>query len=51
VVAQEIAEGSKTMNQTEPLRIGAAEFFPGEGGAIDLPIGSLTGYQPVTMHV
>lgn len=39
------------MNEATPLRIGAVEFFPGEGGVVDLPVGSLTGYQPVTMHV
>lgn len=35
----------------ESLRIGTSEFLPGESGVVDLPVGSLTGYQPVTMHV
>ncbi len=39
------------MSSSTPLRIGPAEFQPGEGGVVDLPVGSVTGYQPVTMHV
>jgi predicted deacylase len=39
-----------TMDPT-PLRIGTTGFLPGESGVVDLPVGSLTGYQTVTMHV
>ena len=39
------------MSQDNPLRVGSVEFLPGQCGVVDLPVGSLTGYQPVTMHV
>ncbi len=39
------------MSDFEPLTIGKATFLPGESGVVDLPIGSLTGYLPVTMNV
>ena len=39
------------MTERPPLRIGNAEFLPGESGIVELPIGSLTGYQPVTMQI
>lgn len=39
------------MSDTPPLTIGSATFLPGESGVVDLPIGSLTGYLPVTMSV
>jgi len=35
----------------QPLAIGRTTFLPGEKGVVELPIGSLTGYQPVTMSV
>ena len=39
------------MSDFTPLTIGTATFLPGESGVVDLPIGSLTGYLPVTMSV
>jgi len=39
------------MNDFTPLTIGTVTFLPGESGVIDLPVGSLTGYLPVTMSV
>jgi len=39
------------MNEASPIRIGSVDFLPGQCGVVDLPVGSLTGYQPVTMHV
>jgi predicted deacylase len=39
------------METAETLKIGPAGFLPGESGVVELPIGSLSGYQPVTMHV
>ena len=34
-----------------PLRIGHSEFLPGESGVVELPVGSLSGHQPVVMQV
>lgn len=34
-----------------PIRISDRDFFPGERGAVDVPVGSLIDYQPVTMTV
>lgn len=39
------------MSGTEPLQIGEKVFMPGHRGEIDLPIGSLIDYQPITMNV
>jgi predicted deacylase len=45
-----------TVEKTEesgipPLTIGSATFLPGDKGVVELPIGSLTGYQPISMSV
>ncbi|MCB1063582.1 MAG: succinylglutamate desuccinylase/aspartoacylase family protein [Verrucomicrobiae bacterium] len=34
-----------------PLTIGGEDFYPGDRGVVDIPIGSLIDYQPVTMTV
>lgn len=34
-----------------PLRMGDRDFLPGERGVVDIPVGSLIDYQPVTMAV
>lgn len=39
------------MSEIHPLTIGRSTFLPGESGVVELPIGSLTGYLPVTMTV
>ncbi len=39
------------MTEHSAITIGGSTFLPGESGVVDLPIGSLTGYQPVTMNV
>ncbi len=39
------------MNEPKPLIIGTAAFHSGEMGVVELPIGSLTGYQPVTINI
>lgn len=45
------SESSKSKTAPEPLVVGDQEFFPGERGVVDIPIGSLIDYQPVTMTV
>ncbi len=42
---------AKSASQEPPLRIGERDFLPGESGVVDIPIGSLIDYQPVTMTV
>ncbi len=42
---------SKATPNRPPLTIGEREFFPGDRGVVDIPIGSLIDYQPVTMTV
>lgn len=39
------------MESDETLQIGPAGFRRGECGVVDLPVGSLVDYQPVSMHV
>lgn len=40
-----------TADTSSSLRIGPGSFLPGQSGIVDLPIGSLIDYQPVTMRV
>lgn len=39
------------MSHTDPICIGDQQFMPGDRGEVDLPIGSLIDYQPITMNV
>lgn len=44
-----MARSSKAKPPADPLVIGGQEFLPGDKGIVDIPIGSLIDYQPVTM--
>ncbi len=39
------------MSHSEPIHIGNESFLPGKKGEVNLPIGSLIDYQPITMNV
>ncbi|MCB1232629.1 MAG: succinylglutamate desuccinylase/aspartoacylase family protein [Verrucomicrobiae bacterium] len=42
---------SHLSRERTPLLVGGSEFFPGDRDVVDIPIGSLIDYQPVTMTV
>ena len=46
-----MARSSKSKPPSDPLVIGGQDFLPGDRGVVDIPIGSLIDYQPVTMTV
>lgn len=42
---------SGSANEADVLTVGGQDFRPGQKGVVELPIGSLIDYQPVTMSV